>query len=103
MAQVDQGEQHLLVRMKFAASASSGAALSSGLRLLFPVAPGDEFGQGSRQELSERSGFEAEESANPVFRKGVQLLKVHATVIGQRQHLLYFTEQLIYNNRKEMI
>ena len=82
VAQVDQGEQHLLVGMELAASAATGAAPASGLCLLLPVAAGNQFRQDSGQQVSERGGFEAEEGADTIFGKRVQLLKVHAIIFG---------------------
>ena len=96
MAQIDQCEEHPLVRVQFAPPAAAGAAPAPRLGLLLPVASGDQFGQGRLQEEAERGGFQSEQGADSVFGKGVQLLKVHGLIFGQTRDFPYFTEYLVH-------
>ncbi len=95
VAQVDQSKQHFLVGEELASSTAAGAALSARLCSLLGQSPGHEFGQDSRQKLAEGSVFQAKKGANTVFRKRLQLRKVHALIFGKHETYLYYTEHLM--------
>ena len=64
-------------------SAAAGAALSVGLCGLLGQAVDAHLGQHGCGKLAECGGFQAEEGADTVFGNGVQLLQVHASLIGR--------------------
>ena len=95
VAQVDQSEQHLLVRVELAASAAAGAALAVGPgRLLGQPACG-QLRQDGREKLAQGGRIEAEQGADAVSGEGLQLLKVHASIFGRPKTILYYTEHLL--------
>ena len=59
---------------------------------------GNQFGQHSGKKQVEGGGFEAEEGACAVFRKGLQSLKVYKQSSGpQNQSLLHGTSNVDYS------
>lgn len=83
VAQVDQSKQHFLVGEELASSAAAGAALSARLCGLLCSSPGNKFRQHGSEKLAKSSRFEAQQGADTIFGKGLQLLKVHNTIFGR--------------------
>jgi len=69
VAQVNERQQHFLIRIELAPPAAAGTALASGLGSLCGETPGSEFGQHCGKKQAEGGGFEAEQCADTVFGK----------------------------------
>jgi len=69
VTQVDQREQHFLIRIELAPPAAAGTALASGLGLLCGETPGSEFGQHCGTKQAEGGRLQAQQGTDTIFGK----------------------------------
>ena len=69
VTQVDQREQHFLIRIELAPPAAAGTALASGLGSLCGETPGNEFGQHCGKKQAEGGRLQAQQGTDTIFGK----------------------------------